>query len=204
MTQRLRAGAAERGAASLDDMVWGMWAAPGISVPLKNPPASVGIKLAPAAILSPAWLFPAGAGSSGTARWGTWSPPHPPLLKKSNYKMTGWRERVDVMCLDLCNPFDAVPCKIWLEKWILIDLDTSVVAWIENWLKDCKQRLMTNGIAIKEREKSFPSEEGVQGASGSQERGVFLVGADIICKERKSLWTKSKSRLTLNREEGKH
>lgn len=63
--------------------------------------------------------------------------------------MTGGRKHVHVIYPDLHNTFDPMPCEIRTEKVVQMDLDRNAVTWIENWLKDCKQRVMTNVSAIK-------------------------------------------------------
>lgn len=151
MTQRFLARAVEKGAASLDNMAWGMWGATGISVSLKTPPAYCGYS-AHAGVHTSTRRFLQGVPQRrqvAPVKLDLPSLMPPRLLKKSNYKMTGGRKRVDVIYPDLHNTFDPMPCEIWTEKVVQVDLDRNTVAWIENWLKDCKQRVMTNVSAIK-------------------------------------------------------
>ena len=73
--------------------------------------------------------------------------------------MTGGRVCVDVLCLDLRDTFDPMPGENGTEKVMQMGLNRRAGARIENWLKDCSQRIMTNVSAIKGQQMSFPSED---------------------------------------------
>lgn len=108
--------------------------------------------------------------------------PIPPLLKKkkSNDKVSRWIEGVHVICLDVCSVLDPVPHEIWLEKLIQIGLGRSAAAWIENWLRDCKQRVTTNGGgAHREQWLSFPWEDRTQKTSLRESGFEFIWGRDM-------------------------
>jgi len=53
---------------------------------------------------------------------------------------------VDVVCLDFSKAFDTVPHSILLEKLAAHGLDWCILCWIKNWLNNCAQRVMVNGV----------------------------------------------------------
>lgn len=164
----------------------GKWGAAGISGPLERSSDLGGFKAAPASVL-PHMSFH----QQARQRWQILPAkpdphhlPHPHVLK-TNYKITGWAELVAAICLDLRHPSNAVSCEAWHEKLIEIDLERSAIKWIENWLKDNKQRMMTHGTAVRSRVQ-FPTENSVQclHESGSE----FISGQwGVIYKEVKRI-----------------
>ena len=57
------------------------------------------------------------------------------------------KEPVDVLFFDLQKAFDKVPHKWLLYKMHKIGIRGKVLDWIEEWLKDRKQRVVLNGEA---------------------------------------------------------
>ncbi len=55
------------------------------------------------------------------------------------------KEEVDILYIDLRKAFDTVPHQRLLRKLKGYGIDGSVYSWIEDFLKDRKQRVVVNG-----------------------------------------------------------
>ena len=53
---------------------------------------------------------------------------------------------MDVVCLDFRKAFDKVPHKKLMKKGRALGNHNNVAAWIENWLRGRRQRLIVNGV----------------------------------------------------------
>lgn len=55
-------------------------------------------------------------------------------------------EQIDCIFLDFCKAFDTVSHSLLLEKLRMINLDSSVFKWTENYLSQRRQCVLLNGI----------------------------------------------------------
>lgn len=55
-------------------------------------------------------------------------------------------EQIDCIFLDFCKAFDTVSHSLLLEKLRMINLDSSVFKWTENYLSQRRQCALLNGI----------------------------------------------------------
>ncbi|PKU45328.1 rna-directed dna polymerase from mobile element jockey-like [Limosa lapponica baueri] len=53
---------------------------------------------------------------------------------------------VDVVYLDFGKAFDTIPHSILLEKLANHGIDKCTLHWVKNWLDDCAQRVVINGV----------------------------------------------------------
>lgn len=111
--------------------------------------------------------------------------PIPPLLKKkkSNDKISGWREGAYVICLDVCSILDPVPPEIWLEILIQIDWGRSAVTWLrtgyetvnKGWWQMAVHSESSGWVFLRRAASKRP-------ASASRDLSSFLTGTCIIYK----------------------
>ena len=53
---------------------------------------------------------------------------------------------VDVINLDFCKAFDMVSYSILLGKLAAHGLDRYTLLWVRNWLEDCAQWVVVDGV----------------------------------------------------------
>ena len=56
---------------------------------------------------------------------------------------------IDVVYLDFAKAFDTVSHKCLLYKLRYVGMDHTVCTWIENWLQECVQRVVINGLSFE-------------------------------------------------------